>query len=162
MGVSARTEMIAGSVHSARGFYIGDICYVLDERVYSDMWGDKYNFNDGCFEVPGTGYSFAVGSTAYGDGCYKDEHGNSYGVDAGVIGIVPLELCKKGTSGGAVFENPGRATYEMYEGRFKFNLPGSIEVNIDTEYEEDDEDDYEENYDSYFDDDDDEPGEGWD
>ena len=161
--VSARTQQIIGSVKSDKGFYIGDICYVLDDSIYRGIWAKEHNFDDGCFEVPGTGYSFAVGSTAYGDGCYCDEHGNRYGVDAGVIGIVPLELCstKGGTSLGSVFETPGEARFEMFEGRFKFDLPGMNVVNINTG--DDDEDEEEEEYGYWAEDkDDDDSGEGWD
>ena len=143
--VSARTQEIIGSIHSDKGFYVGDISYVLNDDIYYGIWMGVHDFDDGCHEVPGTGLSFAVGSTAYGDGCYIDEHNNLYSVDAGVIGIVPLELCERGTSSGAVFETSGDATFEMYEGKFKFRLPGGVEVNIDTgdEYEyEDEEDEY--------------------
>ena len=158
--VSARTQEIIGSVHSDKGFYIGDICYALADDVYNGIWGHVHGFDDGCFEVPKKGHSFGVGSTAYGDGCYEDEDGNKYGVDAGVIGIVPLELCEKGTSGGTVIETPGDSRFEFYEGRFRFMLPGGKEVRIDTNYE-DDEDDYEEDYNCYCEDEDD-SAEGWD
>ena len=158
--VSTRTHEIIGSVHSDKGFYVGDICYVLNDDIYYGIWRDVHDFDDGCHEVPGTGLSFAVGSTAYGDGCYKDEHNNVYGVDAGVIGIVPLELCGKGTSGGSVFDTPGDATFEMYEGKFSFMLPGRVEVNIDTGYEDDYEDEEDEDYAEM--DDEDDSAEGWD
>lgn len=144
--VSTRTQEIVGSVHSDKGFYIGDICYVLNDNIYYGIWRDVHNFDDGCHEVPDTGLSFAVGSTAYGDGCYEDEHNNVYGVDAGVIGIVPLELCEKGSSGGAVFKTPGDAIFEMYEGKFRFRLPGGVEVNINTL----DDDEYEDEEDEYY------------
>jgi hypothetical protein len=32
--------------------------------------------------------------TAYGDGCYQDNHGEGYGVDAGLLGIMPTSIIK--------------------------------------------------------------------
>ena len=159
--VSARVEQITGSVHSDKGFYIGDICYVLSDEMYFGVWDKLHGFDDGCFEIPGTGYSFAVGSTAYGDGVYVDDKGNEYGVDAGVIGIVPLELCKdeRYSYFGSVFETPGEARFEMYEGRYKFDLPGGEVIKIDTNEDDDEELGF---ACEYEDDDYDDSAEGWD
>ncbi|MBR6982173.1 MAG: hypothetical protein IKH75_01345 [Ruminococcus sp.] len=160
--VSARTQEVIGTVHSDKGFYIGDICYALCDEIYYGIWNKVHHFDDGCFEVPEKGYSFGVGSTAYGDGLYTDEEGNQYGVDAGVIGIVPLELCDKGTSGGTVVETPGDAMFYAFEGKFKFSLPGGKEINIDTGYEEDDDDEEDEYYAEMDADAEDDSAEGWD
>jgi len=121
-------------VRSNKGFYIGDICYVLGNDVYSDFWGDQKHFADGAFEVPGKGYAFAVGSTAYGDGVYSDKEGRQYPVDAGVIGVVPLELVEKedGLKLGTVIRMPGIAALDCEEGVFDFCLPDGSTVHIDT------------------------------
>jgi len=37
-----------------------------------------------------------AGSTAHGDGTYNDQFGNEYPVDAGLIGIMPIEMCDFG------------------------------------------------------------------
>ena len=81
------------SIKSKTGFYIGDICYVLNDDVYHGVWGGN-NYEPGEYEVPQTGMRFAVVNTAFGDGCYYGIFGAEYGVDAGCIGIVPLELCE--------------------------------------------------------------------
>lgn len=73
--------------------YIGDICYVMDDEIYDKFWGDEHNYIDGVFTY--NGVKFGVYSTAYGDGCYRGSDNRSYGVDAGVIGVVPMELWKK-------------------------------------------------------------------
>ena len=78
-----------GKIKSNR-FYIGDICYVLNEDLYQNIWGDKYGFKDGIIDFGIN--QVLVHGTAYGDGCYCDNEGNMYGVDAGVIGVVPEEL----------------------------------------------------------------------
>lgn len=67
-------------------YYVGDTCYVLDDDTYEEMM-----YIDGLC----TNGTDIIGffPTAYGDGCYKDTKGRSYGVDGGNIGIVPIELC---------------------------------------------------------------------
>lgn len=71
-------------------FYVGDICYVLNEDLYQNIWGGKYDFKDGVIDFGAN--QVLVHGTRYGDGCYEDNQGNTYSVDAGVIGVVPEEL----------------------------------------------------------------------
>lgn len=73
--------------------YIGDICYAMDNEIYDKFWGDEHNYIDGVFTY--NGVKFGVYGTAYGDGCYYGSDNNAYGVDAGVIGVVPMELWGK-------------------------------------------------------------------
>ena len=82
---------VSVKIRSDIGFYIGDICYVLDDRLYYGVWGDQNEFADGTFRDPDTGLEVAVAGTAYGDGCYLGSDGAEFPVDAGVIGLVPLE-----------------------------------------------------------------------
>ena len=83
---------VSVKIRSDIGFYIGDICYVLDDRLYHGVWGDQHGFVDGTFKDPDTGLEVAVAGTAYGDGRYLGSDGAEFPVDAGVIGLVPLEL----------------------------------------------------------------------
>lgn len=149
----ARNELYAGDVISKEGFYIGDICYALSDEVYHGIWGDEHHFEDGKFEDH-SGIGFAVGSTAYGDGVYTGTDGFDYGVDVGVIGIVPLELVKKDVDGlGTVHRVPGTARYQFENGVFDFTLPDGKKIHIETEYDEDDESD---EWDGFCEDDEDE------
>lgn len=126
--------MVLGKVMSNKGFYLGDVCYVLGEDVYYQVWGKENNYEDGIIEVEGTGFRFAVSSTAFGDGTYYDGEGHEYGVDAGVIGLVPLELVEKedGLELGRVFEEHGTAEFEADDGKFFVTLPSGRIVIIDT------------------------------
>lgn len=138
---------VTAEITSKKGFYIGDICYVLGDRLYREVWGDKYGFNDGTFTDPDTGLQVAVAGTAYGDGTYTGSDGTEYQVDAGNIGLVPLELVedKTGLEEGKVIEAPGTATFQAEDGVFMIHLPDGQMVGINTEYEEgDDEEDWEE------------------
>ena len=80
----------------AGDYYIGDPCYVLAADDYpDDRWS---NFCD-LLEKGGNevtefeGVPMFAAGTAYGDGTYEGSDGFEYGVDAGLIGIVPLSLC---------------------------------------------------------------------
>ena len=73
-------------------YYIGDLCYVLDDRwdefcsltiVGDRVLDGEFNLRDGT--------RFATFTTRWGDGCYRDQQGREYGVDAGLIGCVAVE-----------------------------------------------------------------------
>lgn len=130
-----------GTLTSAKGFYIGDICYVLNDEIYYGIWGAA-GFEDGIYQVPERGCRFAVAGTAYGDGEFEDTQLRQYGVDAGVIGLVPAELIDKETRGGHYFEGPGRAVFSAEGGCFEITLPIGETIYIDTHDHWEDEDDY--------------------
>lgn len=154
---------------SNKGFYVGDICYVLDDEIYDKVWG-AHNYADGVYD---TKYGqFAVASTAYGDGSYNDDLGNEYGVDAGVIGIVPWEILetqkkwKDYYAGRSEMENlntlghffEGTEAHFEATGRGNASEDGLFEITIgDTDiviHTEEDPFDYDEEEDDYEDDDD--------
>lgn len=136
-----REDKAIHKVTSGRGFYIGDICYVLPDRIYHGIWGDGHGYGDGLVEVPGgdggENPAFAVAGTDSGDGLYEDGEGNEYPVDAGVIGIVPLEIAtelagRSGQTPGRIEECPGEAVFEAADGVFDITLPDGRGIRIDT------------------------------
>lgn len=84
-------------------YYLGDPCYVIADELW-DEFCDKLSSptednlcTDGIiFEF--RGHKVFVSSTNCGDGCYRDNLKNSYSVDAGIIGLIPIELCVKRTA----------------------------------------------------------------
>lgn len=125
------------TIKSNTGFYVGDICYALSDYNYDEIWG-KNGYCDGKYSTP-SGFAFAVAGTAYGDGEYSDQDGRLYGVDAGVIGIVPLELVKAEYDfGGQIFEGAGEAVFEANKGFFDITLPNGKAIQINTDDEEED------------------------
>ena len=87
-------------------YWIGDPCYILTESNGFD-WHDvllQTNYlQGGTKEHPGRGGLFTYSNkdvdipifssnTQWGDGCYEDQHGNQYGVDAGCIACIPMEI----------------------------------------------------------------------
>ena len=76
-------------------YYVGDLCYVLHdewEEVCRLLFSgrDDHNCNQGEFNLS-DGRRIAIYSTKYGDGCYYDQYGGEYDVDAGSIGCILLE-----------------------------------------------------------------------
>lgn len=135
---------ITGTVTSEKGFYIGDLCYALNDDTYDEVWGGA-NYEDGIYTEPKTGLAFAVAGTAYGDGTYEDDHLRSYDVDAGNISLVPGELAED-TDGGHYFEGAGTATFEAEGGVFTITLPDGQSVYTNTADDLEEEDDYYEEY----------------
>ena len=72
-------------------YYIGDLCYVLN-----DSWDELCNIiirGEECIEGEfslSDSRKFVIYNTAYGDGSYLDNHNNEYDVDSGSIGCILL------------------------------------------------------------------------
>jgi hypothetical protein len=74
-------------------YYVGDLCYVMDDKEWDQFCSITIKGNqclDGEFQMP-DGRKFATYGTAWGDGCYRDQFGNEYCVDAGLIGCIRVE-----------------------------------------------------------------------
>nr|DAL09603.1 MAG TPA_asm: hypothetical protein [Caudoviricetes sp.] len=146
---------ICGEISSSKGFYIGDICYAMKDELYHGVWGDRFGFNDGCHEIAEHKLRFAVAGTAYGDGTYGGTNGFRFPVDAGNIGVVPLEMCSgrklEGYGNcGMVVDQPGTVRYSAEDGVFFIVLPDGSNFSIDTHYDADeDSEDYEDDDDEY-------------
>lgn len=110
----ANTTGICETIDCPKGFYFGDPCYALDERLYDAWleWGREREktegrwCNDGKFVHEGKEI-MVVDSTAFGDGCYLGKE-REYGVDAGCLAVIPLEYCTK-----EGFENLGLVIKEF-------------------------------------------------
>ncbi len=120
-------------------YYVGDLCYVNDERwdeVCNRLFASKSRRPGGEFELE-DGIKFAVYCTAWGDGCYEDNLGNQYGVDAGVIGCIRVDdLHKMGEAPSDLgtiheFEKDFETGYE--DGTIFF---GDLKVETDRKFEE--------------------------
>ena len=72
-------------------YVLSDPCYVLRGELY-DKFLTAHFSGEGQALTEIDGHKLAVFSTKYGDGLYHDEQGRAYGVDAGCIACVPVEL----------------------------------------------------------------------
>jgi hypothetical protein len=72
-------------------YFIGDPCYMFDGSWGKILEGTDYFQAEN--QIINKKKVFCDG-TAYGDGCYFDQDGNEYGVDAGLLGALPISLLK--------------------------------------------------------------------
>lgn len=79
-------------------YFIGDPCYVIAEKKWSkfcDLMFDGSSDLREEIKFEFENQPIVAMSTAYGDGTFYDNHGNSYGVDSGTLGLTPISLCEK-------------------------------------------------------------------
>lgn len=129
------TKMTAGT------YYIGDLCYVLSSKwtEFCALTIDGHSVLDGVFTMV-DGTTFATFGTAYGDGCYMDEEGQEYPVDAGLIGCVLVESVDKDAKLDLGNVHTFESDFEVHSDGKVINF-GNISIDTDPVYE--DEDDYE-------------------
>lgn len=140
----------------AGSYVLGDPCYSFPDY---DEWMEllescKY-FNDpigtirrspkeGTFNVMET-FNVVAFSTRWGDGRYRGTDGNSYAVDAGLIGLVPVEALRSDADSWrddlctvVTFDKPTKCGTDG-EGKLRFG-----HITIDTDPTDDDEEDEDE------------------
>lgn len=74
-------------------YWLGDPCYVIRSNDWLQFC-NEYSWQedkDNSSVTLENGINVLAFSTYYGDGCYNDQHGNEFSVDAGLIGLVPHE-----------------------------------------------------------------------
>lgn len=97
-------------------YYLGDCCYTVARAEWVPLL-ERTNY----LRTPGevNGHLVLALGTAYGDGTYRGSDGFSYGVDAGIIGLVhekaagtarAIEALANGLVKRVVFEGPTRIT----------------------------------------------------
>lgn len=128
----------------AGDYYIGDLCYVLGDDIYDNIFGG-FGYESGVYTEKATGRSFVVDGTAYGDGVYPSSDGKKFMVDAGIIGICPTSLMAKNDGGGHIYKFKDEVKCHFANGRYIFNSGPSqlvIDTTGDDDAEEYDDDDY--------------------
>lgn len=96
MSKAIETTLPAGT------YYIGDLCYVIGKEdkdwmdfLNNSFWRVAPERGPNCGgPVDYKGHKGFAAYTAHGDGCYQDQWYNEYPVDAGMIGIIPVEACE--------------------------------------------------------------------
>lgn len=71
-------------------YWIGDPCYIMSDDKWQ-VWLDEVKEADNTMSGEVDGLLCIGLHTEWGDGTYNDQYGNEYGVDAGMIGIIPAE-----------------------------------------------------------------------
>lgn len=132
---------------AAGEYYIGDPCYILHEDQYDTLLDETDFFMLGSVDRGGimfdkaTGKYFSVLGTKYGDGCYRGNNGFNYGVDAGCIACIPVEMVSEPRYVEEVtavnFNRDFEVRYE--DGLIVF---GDVIINTDPDEDYDEEDNY--------------------
>ena len=101
-------------------YYIGDLCYALDDLVYDKIFGEVGKYQSGFYRKSDKEF-FYLDGTSVGDGEYMGSDGKTYSVDAGIIGITPIACMKQSGDGGHVhtFTSPVRVRFK--DGLFTFS-----------------------------------------
>jgi hypothetical protein len=77
-------------------YAIGDPCYAVPNDDWADLLESCDYFRNPIGYVKTGEQKFSVlgFGTKWGDGCYRGTDGKAYPVDAGLIGLVPVEMIK--------------------------------------------------------------------
>lgn len=102
-------------------YWLGDPCYAVPSELWMDLLNSCQIFEypigkvktEKVFEVLAFG-------TAHGDGCYEDQWGNSFPVDAGLIGLTPVELAEGEPFGCTLVDFPTETICSSHEGVLTF------------------------------------------
>jgi hypothetical protein len=131
---------------AAGKYLIADPCYVLDSAKYDRLLKETDYFMMNSVDRGGVMVDieskkyFAVFSTKYGDGLYRDGKGFKYGVDAGCIACIPVDLCKELLDYHYINQVTFARDFEVYyeDGLIVF---GDVIINTDPDdfYEEEEE-----------------------
>lgn len=83
-------------------YVVGDPCYSIPDEKWME-WLEAADYTNNHREhvlVAEVDGRLCVGvSTYFGDGSYDGDDGNTYGVDAGLLGLVPIEVASKNSVG---------------------------------------------------------------
>lgn len=103
-------------------YWLGDPCY----SVPNDLWMPLLNSCE-IFEKPigtvtkdGQEYQVLAFGTFHGDGCYRDQSGHSFPVDAGLIGLTPVGLADGHPFGSTLVEFKADTKCSCRNGVLKF------------------------------------------
>jgi len=103
-------------------YYISDPCYIIKDEDWYTLLDSCNFFNNPIGDIKG--FKCYASSTAFGDGEYFDQNGNSYSVDSGLIGLVPVDYTEHNTRS-IIISNPSNFGYKdgviYLEGYFYIN-----------------------------------------
>lgn len=121
-----------GSITMPAGeYYVGDPCYAVDDHDRWMKWLEDADYmSNPRYLLADLDGQPALGiGTAFGDGTYLGSDGNEYGVDAGLLGVVPVEVAEDNALHAmqrVTFDQPFECSYD--EGTI--NL-GHIQIDTD-------------------------------
>ncbi len=121
-------------------YVIGDPCYAVPDKDWNDLLLSCNYFQNpiGCVKDGMQKFFVLAFSTKWGDGCYRGTDGNEYGVDAGLLGLVPVELLEDLSGHEVVNFSKDTLCIDDGSGKLKF---GHITIDTDPADEDENEND---------------------
>lgn len=121
-------------------YYVGDLCYVI-----SDRWQEYITASNCCVVndvVLDDGSEIWGHHTAFGDGCFSDDLGNEYYVDAGMIGVISIDDIDESPNflkGGRVLTFPEDFEPSYLDGTFSIgrSTRGFVSISTGSDFDED-------------------------
>ena len=129
-----------GVMVPAGQYVIGDPCYAVPDDDWLPLLESCDYFKSPIGYVKDGIQKFAVLAfgTKWGDGCYRGTDGREYGVDAGLLGLVPVEIVKDLSEHEGFIVTFNKPTLCMDDGSGKLRF-GHIVIDTDPVEEEEDE-----------------------
>ena len=75
-------------------YFVGDVCYFLQDSLMKDVWSSKFNYSSGCF-TRADGAGFAITKPHAGNGFYAGSNRFIYDVEEDNLGVVPVSMGDK-------------------------------------------------------------------
>ena len=82
------------AVLPAGTYFVGDVCYFLQDSLMKDVWSSKFNNSSGCF-TQADGSGFVVTKPFDGNGLYTGSNRFIYDVEMENLGVVPVSMGDK-------------------------------------------------------------------
>ena len=125
-------------------YFVGDPCYAFSHDTNTwDLICNYLGHKSDAYAVPVKNGYVHFGNTYIGDGSYQGSDGVEYGVDAGLIGVVPIDLVEVSEE-----ELKELGSIKTFDAPFTFSWKDGIfyiaDIKIDTQ---NDEEGYEDEYD---------------
>ena len=141
-------KIVRSEVIVPKGSYvIGDPCYAVPDKDWLPLLQSCNYFEDPIGTIKDETRQFSVlgFSTKWGDGSYRGSDGNVYPVDAGLIGLVPVEMVEEladhdGDYDGVIVKFD-RDTLCVNDGSGKLKF-GHITIDTDPSDEEEEDENY--------------------
>ena len=129
-----------GVLVPAGQYVIGDPCYAVPDDDWLPLLETCDYFRSPIGYVKDGIQKFAVLAfgTKWGDGCYAGTDGREYGVDAGLLGLVPVDIVKDLPEHEGFIVTFDKPTLCMDDGSGKLRF-GNIVIDTDPVEEEEDE-----------------------
>jgi hypothetical protein len=128
-------------------YVITDPCYIIPEDMWDDLCEQVFTDTAECGVIEIDGYKIWWGLTAYGDGGYKVKQNygtaGSFGVDAGMFAIFPLEFVEKHSKDPKILDDSRFAVQVKMDGFVEYKdgrmICNGVEVDTKSNNRDDDE-----------------------